>query len=248
MNPEEVKNLSQVERLHWFYRTKRQIARYWLLKSYPLRKDSILADCGAGTGLFAREMSDFCRVIAIDSQENSLRLAQLNVGKENVRQGSCDALPLADSSVDCITALDVLEHVEDDQLAVREFARVLKPGGVAVVTVPAMQSLWSDWDEALHHYRRYRHPGLLKLFDATPFNVTHWNYINVLAIPMVFAARKLRALSRDGARGKCSARLEDKILPRWLDSSLSVAFKALACQRSIRFPAGVGLLVVAKRV
>jgi Methylase involved in ubiquinone/menaquinone biosynthesis len=75
-------------------------------------------------------MSDICSVIAIDSEEDALRLAELNVGKENVRQGSCVALPLEDSSVDCVTALDVLEHVADDQLAVREFARVLKPGGM----------------------------------------------------------------------------------------------------------------------
>ena len=73
MNPEEYKNLSEVERLHWFYRTKRQIARYWLLKSYPLQQDSLLADCGAGTGLFALEMSDVCRVVAIDSHGNNLQ-------------------------------------------------------------------------------------------------------------------------------------------------------------------------------
>jgi len=248
MNPEEYKNLSEVERLHWFYRTKRQIARYWLLKSYPLHKDSVLADCGAGTGLFASEMSDICRVIAIDSEQDALCLAEQKLGKENVRRGSCVALPLGDSSVDCVTALDVLEHVEDDRLAVGEFARVLKPGGVAVVTVPAMQSLWSDWDEALHHYRRYYHADLLKLFDRTQFQIMHWNYINVLAIPAVFAARKLRALSRTDGRGNSAVRLEDKILPRWLDSSLSMVFKTLACQRWIRFPAGVGLLLVAKRV
>jgi hypothetical protein len=140
-----------------------------------------------------------------------------------------------------------LEHVKDDQLAVTEFARVLKVSGVAVVTVPAMQSLWSDWDEALHHYRRYHHVSLLKLFDAASFKIIHWNYINVLATPAAFAARKLRALSRGKCRGNPSARLEDKILPRWLDSSLSMSFKALACQSWIRFPVGVGLLVIAKR-
>jgi SAM-dependent methyltransferase len=247
MNPEEYRNLCRVERLHWFYRTKRQVARYWLLKCYPLREDSILADCGAGTGLFAREMSSVCRVIAIDSQEDALRLAEQNVGKENVREGSCVALPLDDTSVDCITALDVLEHVEDDRRAVSEFARVLKPGGVALVTVPAMQSLWSDWDVALHHYRRYYHANLLKLFETPSFTVMHWNYVNVLALPVVFTARNLRRLFRGEAREKFTDRLEDKILPRWLDSGLSMAFKALACQTLIRFPAGVGLLAIAKR-
>ena len=247
MNPEEYKNLYRVERLHWFYRTKREIARYWLLKSYPLRKDSVLTDCGAGTGLFAYEMSDLCRVIAIDSEEEALNLAEQNLGKANVRRGSCMALPLEDSSVDCVTALDVLEHVEDDRRAVREFARVLKPGGIALVTVPAMQSLWSDWDEALHHYRRYGHTNLLQLFNTTAFTVTHWNYINVLALPMVLTARKLRRLFARKGHQKVTGRLEDKILPRSLDAALSMAFRALACQTLIRFPAGVGLLLIAKR-
>src|SRR5260370_7911714 len=118
MNPEEYKNLSEVERLHWFYRTKRQIVRYWLLKSYPLRKDSVLADCGAGTGLFAREMSDLCSVIAIDSQEDALRLAEQNIGTERVSRGSCAALPLTDSSLYSVTPLDVLEHVDNYPLSV----------------------------------------------------------------------------------------------------------------------------------
>ena len=247
MNPDEYRNLSEVERLHWFYRTKRQIARYWLLKCYPLQKDSVLADCGAGTGLFAREMSSVCKVIAIDSEEEALHLAEQNLGKENVRHGSCDALPLEDSSVDCLTALDVLEHVKNDRQAVSEFARVLKPDGVAVIIVPAMQSLWSDWDEALHHYRRYQHASLLKLFDTTSFKITHWNYINVLALPAVFAVRKLRWLFRGGPTQNSTTRLEDKILPGWLDAGMSITFKALACQGLIRFPAGVSLLAVVKR-
>jgi hypothetical protein len=75
----------------------------------------------------------------------------------------------------------------------------------------------------------------------------YWNYINILALPMVFTTRKLRRLFRGEARQEFTGRLEDKILPRSLDVVLSMAFKALACQTLIRFPAGVGLLVIAKR-
>jgi ubiquinone/menaquinone biosynthesis C-methylase UbiE len=75
---------------------------------------------------FASEMTDICNVIAIDSREDALRLVEQNIGTEMVRRGSCVALPLKDSSVDCVTALDVIEHVEADRLAVREFARVFK--------------------------------------------------------------------------------------------------------------------------
>jgi len=123
----------------------------------------------------------------------------------------------------------------------------LKPGGIIVVTAPAMPLLRSEWDMALHHYRRYHHTGLLKLFDAALFEIRHWNYINVLALPAVFAARNLRPLFRGAARGKSNRRLEDKMLPSFLDDTLSFAFKALACQSWIRFPAVVSLLAIAKR-
>ncbi len=192
-------------------------------------------------------MTDICNVIAIDSHEDALRLVEQNIGTEMVRRGSCVALPLKDSSVDCVTALDVIEHVEGDRLAVREFARVLKPRGIIVVTAPAMPLLWSEWDMALHHYRRYRHAGLLKLFDAALLEIRHWNNINVLALPAVFAARKLRLLFHGAARGKSNRRLEDKMLPSFLDNTLSFAFKALVCQSWILFPAGVSLLAIAKR-
>ena len=85
------------------------------------------------------------------------------------------------------------------------------------------------------------------LFHATQFEITHWKYINVLARPVVFATWKLRPLFRRAAEDESSRRLEDKLLPGWLDNSLSIPFKALACQSWIRFPAGVSLLAIAKR-
>ena len=246
MNPEEYANLADVENRHWFYVGKRRIVRHWIQRLHPLRPDHLLADCGAGTGTFAAEMTPLCRVLAIDDHEESLELARKKLGPDHVRRGSCTALPLEDRSVDVLTALDVIEHVEQDGAALREFARVTRPGGLVVITVPALMLLWSDWDVALHHYRRYTRQGLLDIVPPDAFEVMQCHYVNVAAFPLVLAVRKWRAFqARFG--GAPRARSEDAIPPAPLNALLRWSFVGLACQGLVRFPCGVGLLAVLRR-
>lgn len=241
MNPDEYFKLNQLEKEHWFYAGKREIVRYWIGQLHPLSTGSLLVDCGAGTGQFAAEMQPFCRVLAVDDHDESLALAASKLGASSVRRGSCTALPISPASADCLTALDVLEHVEDDARAIKEFTRVLKPGGIAIITVPAMPALWSDWDISLHHFRRYTRRSLLNLLAVPEFTIEHWNFINVFALIPVYLSRKLRSLAQT------SRRAEDVIPARGLNLFLKTTFTALACQRTIRFPAGVGLLAVVRR-
>ncbi len=246
MNPDEYTNLAEVERRHWYYAGKRQIVRYWIQRLHPLKPDDLLADCGAGTGRFAAEMAGFCRVLAIDDFEESLVIARRNLGADRVRKGSCVQLPLEEASVDVLTALDVIEHVEDDRAALSGFARALRPGGLAVITAPALMMLWSDWDVALRHYRRYCRRSLIEAIPQSLFEVACCQYVNVAALPLVLAARKFRALK--GRLGfKTQHRSEDAIPPAPLNALLRWSFVSLACQNAIRFPAGVGLLAVLRR-
>ena len=171
MDPNEYANLARIETEHWFYVGKRDIVRHWIQRTHPLRPEHVLADCGAGTGTFASEMASSCRVIALDDHEESLSLARAKLGPERVKQGACTHLPLADQSVDVLTALDVIEHVEHDRQALDEFSRVVRPGGVVVITVPALMMLWSDWDVALHHFRRYTRRSLLEIIPNGTFEL-----------------------------------------------------------------------------
>jgi SAM-dependent methyltransferase len=245
MNPEEYQNLARVETVHWFYAGKREIVRYWINQFHPLQRDHRLVDCGAGTGIFADEMSKACDVLALDDFDESLELLRKRLGEDHVRKASCTALPLPDGSVDVLTALDVIEHVEDDDGAVREFLRVLRPGGIAVITVPALMALWSDWDVTLRHFRRYTRGSLLKIVPPE-FEILHVNYVNVAVLPVVFAVRKWRGL-KGRAGAKIDARSEDKIPALWLNRFLGWTFVRLACQNTVRFPAGVGLIAVLRK-
>lgn len=244
MESEEYGRLQRVEREHWFYSGKRQIVRFWIARTVDLRRDSLLLDCGAGTGLFAREMAEGCRVLASDDHTDSLHLLRSTLGEDRVLEASCTQLPLKDESVDCLTALDVIEHVQDDAKALAEFYRVLKPKAVVIITVPALPSLWSDWDEALHHFRRYECEGLQRLLTTTGFELEYLNYVNVLALPLIWLARKWRQVFPGR---KNEGRLEEFVPPRPLNSFLRASFVFLACQQVIRFPFGVGLLAVARR-
>ncbi len=246
MNPAEYSNLEAVEGDHWYYAGKRDVVRYWLGAVHPLRPEHVLLDCGAGTGRFAAEMAAHCRILVLDDHEESLRLLRRRFRPEQILSLAGDRIPLPDRSLDAITALDVLEHVPDDRAVVAGFARLLRPGGVAVVTVPAGRALWSDWDVTLHHYRRYSRRELTALFPAGEWDVEHVNYTNTLLYPAVWWIRKWRAWRARAGWGGSEDRTEDRIPAPWLNRLLRATF--VGCGRlRLPFPFGVSLILVARR-
>lgn len=246
MNPAEYRNLAARERDHWYYGGKRDVVRRWLLRAGAVQPDQLLLDCGAGTGLFAEEMQAHCRVLVLDTHEESLRLLRERFRAEQILGLEGDRVPLPAASLDYVTALDVLEHVPDDRAVVRDFHRLLKPGGLAVVTVPASMALWSDWDVALHHYRRYHRAQLRALFPGAQWETVYVNYTNVLAYPVVWTVRKCRALFDRATGSRPPLRSEDRLPPRPINALLRASFAAMAHSR-VPFPFGVSLLLVARR-
>jgi SAM-dependent methyltransferase len=246
MDPAEYANLDAVEPSHWYYAGKRALLRYWLEKVGPPQPSDVLLDCGAGTGRFALEWQDRCRVFVLDDHEEALRMLRARFRPEQVLSLSGDAVPLPDQSLDYVTALDVLEHVPDDQAVVQGFYRLLKPGGIAAVTVPAGMALWSDWDEALHHFRRYNRSQLRRLFPREQWDVIFVNYTNVVAYPVVWLIRKWRRLTGPAQVKAGGARSEDKIPPGPLNAALKWLFVGLGKVR-VPFPFGVSLILVARR-
>lgn len=240
MNPDEYDNLVRVEQRHWFYTGKRTIARWAIEKFGSKAKTPSLFDCGAGTGSFAAEMTSTHRVSVMDDHAESLDLLRQKFPVDQVIEGSASAMPLADESADIVTLLDVLEHVEDDVATVGEIHRVLKPGGILVLTVPAMMQLWSNWDEVLHHFRRYHRGPLQELFSSERWEIEHIKYVNTVVFPLVWAARRFRGPND-------STESEEYIPPEWINSLLRWIFVKTAVTRWWPAPFGVGLLLVARR-
>jgi ubiquinone/menaquinone biosynthesis C-methylase UbiE len=245
MNAEEYQNLERMERSHWYYAGKRELVRGWIQRARPPQPGDQLLDCGAGTGLFAQEMESCCRVLVLDDHEEALRILRTRFRPEQILSLSGDQIPLPDGTLEYVTALDVLEHVPDDAAVVRGFHRLLRPGGLAVITVPAGMALWSDWDEALHHCRRYSRPQLRALFAPELWDLVYVNYTNVVAYPVVWLVRKWRCWF-PRPRTPTGPRAEDREPAAWLNRILQRTFVGAGLSR-MPWPFGVSLVLVARR-
>jgi 2-polyprenyl-3-methyl-5-hydroxy-6-metoxy-1,4-benzoquinol methylase len=243
MNPEEYVRMEAAERRHWFYRGKRTVVRHWLERFVTFAPETKLLDVGCGTGLFVEEMAKSCSATGIDDHDEALALARSR-GAGTFVKLTGPVLPFDDGSFDAVTALDVLEHIEDHLAALRQMARVAKPGATLVVTVPAFMLLWSEWDVVLHHFRRYRKHEVAALATAAGLEVVECRYINSAVFPAVVAFRKLREwlpFLKGGTRA------EDRIPAPWLNSLLEALFVRPACWGWFRPPFGVSVLAVLRK-
>jgi SAM-dependent methyltransferase len=110
--------------------------------------------------------------------------------------GSATALPFADTTFDVVSAFDVVEHCEDDALAVAELARVLAPGGRMLLSVPAYQWAWTDHDVRAGHHRRYTSPEVERLVERAGLKVVRSTHAFAGVFPMFVAERVVRRVRR----------------------------------------------------
>jgi SAM-dependent methyltransferase len=247
MNPAEYVKLDRIDRDHWFYRGKRAIVRRWIERSVRLTPDDLLIDAGMGTGRWLEEMAGTCRILGVDDHDESIEMARPRV---EAAGGQCLKAPLhqvdlPDGTATVITAMDVLEHIEDDRAALAELVRLTRPGGLIVLTVPALRWLWSDWDVVLHHYRRYHKADLRKLIDSVPgVEIERCEYFNAALLPAIWLVRSWRKLVplKPGA-----PRAEDAIPPGPANEALFRLLSSTGTWSWFRPPAGVSLLAVLRR-
>jgi SAM-dependent methyltransferase len=152
-------------------------------------------------------------------------------------------LPFADGAFDLVTALDVIEHIDDDVAALGELRRVLRPGGRLLVAVPAFTFLWGRQDEVSHHRRRYTRATLARALAQAGFAVVRESYFNTLLFPPIAAVRLGRRLLRRPGRRQSDFELG----PARLNGLLGAVFGAeAALVARTDLPFGVSLLALAR--
>jgi ubiquinone/menaquinone biosynthesis C-methylase UbiE len=244
--------MRRVEETHWWFAGRRRII--WSFLERLCREAEVesarnggrrplnILDVGCGTGANLEMLSEFGEAEGVDISGEALTFCRER-GLENVKQGEAEALPFADSSFDLVTGLDVVEHLDDDLAGLKEMRRVLRPGGHALVFVPAFMFLWGVQDDISHHRRRYTLDQLKRVMRQSGFRVERASYVNIsFFAPILFGRLLMRAL-------RIRPESENNITIGFLNGLLGKLFgsESLAL-RYLNFPFGVSIICVARRI
>jgi Methylase involved in ubiquinone/menaquinone biosynthesis len=249
MSPEEYARMYALEDHHWWFAARRTLLMNalgrWLpgVPGDPARPRRLL-DVGCGTGATLTHLARFGDVVGVDVEPRALAFCRERGVRGELALATAEALPFPDGAFDAAVALDVLEHLRDDAAAVREIARVLKPGGLLFASVPAYPSLWSRHDVALMHRRRYTRATLYPLVTGAGFTLEYATHTVAALLPPIWLLRRAqRLLPHHGP-----PRADVFPAPALLNALLRAVLEGegrLALR--VRFPFGLSLFVVARR-
>lgn len=250
MNKAYYKEYFTLERNHWWFRIREGIIKLVLTKHTKGRKDLKILNVGTATGRTSEMLHFFGNVTSLEYDQDCCDFVNETLSL-NVIQGSITELPFQDEMFDVVCAFDVIEHVENDSLAVKEMNRVCKNDGFLYVTIPAFQSLWSHHDVVNQHFRRYKLKQIKDLFiKNTKGEPVYKSYFNFFLFPPIFFFRFIQKilpqrLIRKGAGSDfmvAESKFTDKLLGKIF------AFEKPFIRNSFSFPFGVSIIFLWKKL
>jgi SAM-dependent methyltransferase len=202
MRPDLIKDLYEKEATYWWNVCKREMVSALSGRNGPpeSRPSGFAIDIGCGGGYTAKLLESRWRSVAADLSQEALQFSRRR-GVSLLCQVDMTSfsLPFKNNSFDLVLALDVIEHVEDDVRALAECRRILKDNGLLIVTVPAFMWLWSPWDEALGHRRRYTTSSLADSIHRAGLAVKKLSYSFFFIFPIAVLVRGVKRLMRRDA-------------------------------------------------
>jgi SAM-dependent methyltransferase len=243
MQPHTYAIMREVEDKHWWFVGRRRIIASWvegLCREIGKRRPRIL-DVGCGTGANLQMLAEFGVAEGVDVSAEALEFCRAR-GLGRVRQGAAESLPYEDAQFDLVTGLDVVEHLDDDVAGLREMFRVLRPGGRALVFVPAFMFLWGVQDDVSHHRRRYTLAELKDKLSEAGLTVERASYANITFFAPILFGRVLMRLTglRPASENNINIGALNGLLGRILGSERWWL-------RRMKLPFGVSAICVARR-
>ncbi len=257
MRPLNYEVMFDVEDDHWWFVGRRSIVFEQIKDALSVQLSGIVSsvtvrpasappkiqilDIGCGTGATMDHLKNYGRPHGIDLSEIPLSFSRRR-GHNRVLCASATELPFENESFDLITALDVIEHLDDDVKGLREIQRVLKHGAPAVIFVPAFQSLWGPNDDQSGHKRRYRVGQLLKAVEAADLNVERISYANIAMFIPIWLGRKILTIL--GREEQAENRINHPAINKFLARVFSSEAKWLSRHQ---LPFGVSIICVVRK-
>jgi SAM-dependent methyltransferase len=231
-----------LERSHWWFIGRRRLLKS-LLSSLSVPQDSPIIDVGCGVGSNLELLKSVgLKVIGIDFEIYSLSLAKRRFSTIPFIHGDLLSLPFKTNSIETIIATDILEHLDDDSIGIKEIHRALKQKGSVILTVPALKSLWGIQDVVGMHKRRYSRKEFLKKIEEEGFIVLKSSYFNFFLFFPIFLGRRLIRLL--GLKIESENKINSPLINFFLRNIFSIEPYLL---KYFSFPFGVSVFCVARK-
>ncbi len=243
MDKRYYKEYYTLEREHWWFTVRLQILQDYVKRKIHKGSPLKILNVGVATGATSQMLSKFGELTSLEYDKECCEFLRDEL-KMEVINGSVLELPFADEEYDLVCAFDVIEHVEDDVLAIKEMKRVCKNGGDLFITVPALMSLWSEHDEVNHHFRRYKTPQVRALFlKENDGEERYSTYFNTKLFLPIYLFRQLSKILPKRDKEKHSGSDFGVFNNGVTNKLLAAIFKLeLYWLRVSKFPIGVSIL------
>jgi len=192
VNREIYREMEAVESSHWWFRARRDIVTRYLHKQTQI--DSSILDVGCGTGLMMDHLRSLgFKVEGFDYSDDAISICT-HKGLM-VKKARLPDVPSLEP-VDTILMMDVLEHIENDRLALKNLQSAVKPGGHLLLTVPAHPRLWTVHDEVHHHFRRYTSKQLYDVIKSSGWVAEYLSPYNSHLFPIAVLERVMIRMTK----------------------------------------------------
>lgn len=230
-----------LERTHWWFNGRRRLLKF-LLSYLSIQKDSPVIDvgCGVGSNLPLLKSMGF-KVIGIDSESYGLSFAK-NLSEVLLINGDVLNLPVKSNSIELVIATDILEHLDDDSIGIKEIYRTLTRKGKVILTVPAFAFLWGIQDVVGMHKRRYSKNEFLKKVEREGFTVLKSSYFNFFLFFPIFLGRRLIRLF--GLKIESENKINSPLINFFLRTIFGIEPYIL---KYFSFPFGVSVFCIARK-